>query len=128
MKKNMKTGIIAGLAIVLLAVVIVGIGRSVATKEGSTLKNQKQKGLSFENASIEYKDKLSTFTVDVYNETDKTVNVKKIDITLKNKDNDSITLNYELGNLQADEGRKIIIDNIDYDLTGYTNITYKIHK
>ena len=127
MRKMGKKSIIMGLAIVVLAIVIYGIGRSLASPN-TEYKATKVSGLSFENPSITYKKELSTFTVDVYNENKKTYTMKSIDIILTNKNKESITLNYEISSLEADEGRKIIISKIDYDLREYTKINYKINK
>ncbi len=127
MKKNNKKRIIMGLFAIVLVVLIYGIGKSLATPN-STLKNQKVDGLSFENATIDYTNKLSTFTVDVYNENKKVYNMKSINIILKKDDNDKVTLTYEIDKLESDEGRKIIIDQIDYNLDGYKQIKYKINK
>ena len=128
MKNMNKKRIIIGLAAVLvLAVVIYSVGRSLATP-ASQSKIENVDGLLFENANVEYEDKLSTFTVDVYNENKKTYNMKSIDITLTNKKKESITLTYEIDSLEANEGRKIIISKIDYDLRDYNKISYKVNK
>jgi len=127
MKKMKKKGIIIGVAIVVLAIVIYGVGRSLASTNNQ-IKTVKEDGLSFENASVVYKNKQSTFTVDVYNENKNTYEMESIDIILKNKDKETITLNYDIDSLESDEGMKIIISNIDYDLTEYNNISYKINK
>lgn len=126
-KNNKKKGIIIGLLAVILVVMIYGIGKSLATSN-SVFKTQKVEGLSFENADINYDNKLSTFTVDVYNENKKVYKMKSIDVILKKDKNDKVTLTYEIDKLEADEGRKIIIDRIDYNLLGYTKIEYKINK
>ena len=127
MKKMKKKGIIIGVAIVVLAIVIYGVGRSLASTSNQ-IKTVKEDGLSFENASVVYKNKQSTFTVDVYNENKNTYEMESIDIILKNKDKETITLNYDIDSLESDEGMKIITSNIDYDLTEYNNISYKINK
>ena len=54
--------------------------------------------------------------------------MKSINIILKKDDNDKVTLTYEIDKLESDEGRKIIIDQIDYNLDGYKQIKYKINK
>ena len=127
MGKIKKKGIITGLLAIVLVIIVLGVGKSFASNDG-VFKTQKIDGLSFENAEIQYDNKLSTFTVDVYNENKKEYNMKSIDIILKNQEKDTITLNYVIDNLKADEGRKIIIDKIDYDLSSYTKIKYRINK
>ena len=125
-KINKKRIIIGCLAIVLI-VLVYGIGQSLA-KPNSTFKNQKVDGLFFENASVEYDKKLSVFTVDVYNENKEAIAMKSIDIILKKDKNDKVTLTYEIEKLESDEGRKIIIDKIDYNLKGYNQVKYRINK
>lgn len=127
MKNMNKKRIIIGVAVLVLAIVIYGVGRSLASPNSQS-KTVKVDGLLFENASVEYKNKLSTFTVDVYNENKKTVNMESIDVVLTNKKNESVTLTYEIESLEADEGRKIIISRIDYDLRDYNKIKYIINK
>ena len=127
MKNMNKKRIIIGVAVLVLAIVIYGVGRSLASPNSQS-KPVKVDGLSFENASVTYKKKMSTFTVDVYNENKKTVNMESIDVVLTNKKNESVTLTYEIESLEADEGRKIIISRIDYDLRDYNKIKYIINK
>ena len=124
-KLNMKRIMMAGVAVLVLVVAIFCIGKSLAKPDDKTLKDRKIDGLSFENAEITYSKKLSAFTVDVYNENKDTYKVKSIDIILKNKDGNKVTLN---SNLESKEGRKSIIEKIDYDLRNYTKVSYKINK
>ena len=129
MKKNNKRIIIGVISVIVLAVVIITVGKSLADPSSGYLKNQKIDGLSFENASIEYKNDLSTFTVDVYNENNKTIKIENINIILKNDDDKTITLiDDSLGSLESNEGRKLIIEGIDYDLSSYNKVEYKINK
>ena len=127
-KLNKKRIIMAGVAVIVLVVAIIGIGKSLADPKSGYLKDKKVEGLSFENASIEYKKKLSTFTVEVYNENKDTFKVKSIDIILKDDKDNKITLNQKINDLESKEGRKIIIDKIDYDLSNYTKVSYKLNK
>ena len=115
-------------SLILITIIIVGlIGTSLASPNSST-KIQNVDGLSFENATIEYNKKYSTFTVDVYNENKTTYNMKSIDITLIKNNDDKVTLTYQIDSLESDEGRKIIIDRIEYDLSEYSKIKYKVNK
>lgn len=125
--KNGKRIVIMGLAVVVLAVVILLVGNSVATSATQS-KTEKVEGLLFENASVLYDSGYSTFTVDVYNEEKEVYKLKSIDIILVNENNDKVTLTYEISNLEVDEGRQIIIDMIDYDLSSYSNISYRINR
>lgn len=127
MKNNLKKRIIVGFSIIVLVIVVYGVGKSLAFPNSAS-KNEKVKGLSFENANVLFENNLSTFTVDVYNETKSTYTMKNIEIKLTNKDNESISLQYDIDSLESNEGRKIIINKIDYDLRKYTKISYKINK
>ena len=129
MKKNSNKRIIIGLGIVVLAVVVtVVLKASFAKPDNNKLKNQTINGLSFENASIEYKDNNSTFTVDVYNENKKTFKVKTIDIILENDLEEQVRLTENIDDLESDEGRKLIVTMTDYDLTKFNKVTYKLNK
>ena len=129
MKKfNTKRIMIAGVAVLVLVVAVIGIGKSLADPKSGYLKDKKIDGLSFENASIEYKKKLSTFSVELYNENNETYKIKSVDIILKNDKGDKITLTQNINDLESSEGRKIIIEKIDYDLSNYTKVSYKINK
>ena len=127
-KKSKKVLVIALIAFVLVGLIVFGI--SYALKDdGNFLHNQKVNGLSFENAKVEYKNDKSDFSVIVYNENEDTMNVKSIEIQMIDKDNKEVSMVVELdGALESDEGRKIIIDNIDYDLSDYNKISYTINK
>ena len=46
------------------------------------LRNQTVEGLSMEDASLEYKDGVSTFTANVYNESGDVYNLKTINVIL----------------------------------------------
>jgi len=127
MKKIKNKRIVIGLAVVVLSLVVVLIGTSLATPNSQS-KIEKVDGLSFENAYIENNGEYSTFTVDVYNENKTTYTMQSIDIILEDKDSNKVTLTYEITGLESDEGRKIIIERIDYDLSGYSNISYEINK
>lgn len=126
-KKNKKPlTIISSLIIALLVVFIVG--KSLSDPNSGYLKNQVVEGLSFENAEIVYEEGISTFTVEVYNENDTTIDLKTISINLKNIDGDITTLIGYIGeSLKPQEG-KLITASIDDDLTDSNNLEYVINK
>lgn len=127
--KNKKQKIIA-LSIsllVVLIVLVVNIGISFAYKD-NYLKNRKIDGLSFENASIEYKNGISTFSVDIYNENNKSYELSNI--TFKFKDNNGKITTLVEDNLEpfeSTEGRKII-KTTNNDLTNSVSLEYVINK
>lgn len=127
-KRRRVIALFSAVFIIVLAVVLIKTGKSMASTDTSVLRNQKVDGLTFENATLEYKDGITTFTVDVYNETKKTYKLKNVDINFVQEDGQKITLlGYTGESLESDEGRKITA-SVDIDLTASTNIEYKINK
>lgn len=130
MKKYLnKKRILMGMTAFFLLVIIVCVGKSLATSKTQG-KMVKLDGLSFENPSVSYSSskQYSTFSVDVYNETKETMELDSIDIVLTNNKGNVIRLTQEIDKLEADEGRKIIIERVAYDLREYKDITYEINK
>ena len=123
--KRILLGVIG--AFILVGIVVFGISYAL-TGDDNFLKNQKVDGLSFENAKVEYKDGTSTFTVVVYNENNDTYNVESIDIDLKGKNKETVSMNADLGgSLESDEGRLITVTT-DKNITDMVSLEYKINK
>ena len=128
LNKQAKRGLLSGILIIVVAVVIIFVGKSIATGDSSILRNQTVDGLSFENGTLEYKDGVSTYTVDVYNEKKDKVTLKNIEINFKQEDGNEITLTGYVGNsLESDEGKKMQA-SVDIDLTNSTDIEFNIVK
>lgn len=128
LNKQAKRGLLSGILIIVVAVVIIFVGKSIATTDSSILRNQTVDGLSFENGTLEYKDGVSTYTVDVYNEKKDKVTLKNIEINFKQEDGNEITLTGYVGNsLESDEGKKMQA-SVDIDLTNSTDIEFNIVK
>lgn len=130
MKGNNKSKYTLFIIIGLFVIIGLGaLGISFALKdEGNFLKNQKVDGLSFENAKVEYKDKVSTFSVIVYNENEDKYDVESIDIQLKDKDGKDVVLTSNIDMpLETDEGR-LISATIDSDITDMKSLKYVINK
>ena len=126
--KKAKIGLLSGVLIIVVAVVIIFVGKSMATTDSSILRNQTVGGLSFENATLEYKEGVSTYTVDVYNEEKDKITLKNIEIDFKQSDGTTITLTGYVGNsLESDEGKKMQA-SVDLDLTNSTDIEFNIVK
>ena len=66
-KENKKTAIILG-SIFLVVIAGLIIRNTLSDPNTGYLRNQTVEGLSMEDASLEYKDGVSTFTANVYNE------------------------------------------------------------
>ena len=128
LNKKARTGLLSGVLIIVVAVVIIFVGKSMATTDSSILRNQTVEGLSFESATLEYKDGVTTYTVDVYNENKEKVSLKNIEINFKQEDDTYITLTGYIGNsLDSDEGKKMQA-SVDLDLTKSTDIEFNIVK
>lgn len=128
LNKKARIGLLSGVLIIVVAVVIIFVGKSIASTDSSILRNQTVGGLSFENATLEYKDGVTTYTVDVYNENKEKVSLKNIEINFKQEDDTYITLTGYIGNsLDSDEGKKMQA-SVDLDLTNSTDIEFNIVK
>ena len=128
LNKKARMGLLSGVLIIVVAVVIIFVGKSIASTDSSILRNQTVEGLSFENAILEYKDGVTTYTVDVYNENKEKVSLKNIEINFKQEDDTYITLTGYIGNsLDSDEGKKMQA-SVDLDLTNSTDIEFNIVK
>ena len=128
LNKKARIGLLSGVLIIVVAVVIIFVGKSMATTDSSILRNQTIEGLSFESATLEYKDGVTTYTVDVYNENKEKVSLKNIEINFKQEDDTYITLTGYIGNsLDSDEGKKMQA-SVDIDLTNSTDIEFNIVK
>ena len=130
MENNSKSKNI--LALVIIAFIMIGIivfGVSYALKDnGDFLRNQKVNGLSFENAKVEYKNDTSNFSVIVYNENDESLDIKSIEVILKDKDNKETSMIVDIDDiLETDEGR-LITASVDKDITDMKSLEYKINK
>ena len=118
--------ILGSLLIVFLVVFLVG--RTIADPNSGYLRNQSVDNLSFENANLVYENGITTFTVEVYNESGENYSLKNISINLKNDSNDITTLVGYIGEeLETDEG-KLITASIDKDLTDSTSLEYVVNK
>jgi len=125
-KKNKIPTLI--LSLVILVGTIFLVGRSFADPNSGYLRNQTVDGLSFENASLVYENGITTFTVEVYNESGDTYSLKNISINLKDKDGTVTTLIGYMGeSLDSDEA-KLISASIDQDLSSSVSLEYVINK
>ena len=128
LKSKEIKGLIGALIIVVIGIVLVTVGKSISTEDSSVLRNQIVENLSFENAEITCNSGICTYTVDVYNESGSTYELKTIDINLKQEDESIITLVGYIGDkLETEEGKKITA-SIDKDISNSTNVEYVINK
>lgn len=126
---NTKTKTTVGIiGVMLVAVLAITIGTSLADTESNYLKNQKIDGISFEDANVVYKDGVSTITVNIYNTNKDKYNIKTITMNFKDNEGKTITLVSYVGDpLEADEGRQITA-SIDKNITESVNLEYVINK
>ena len=128
--KNNKQliGLISITFVVVIAIVLIVVGKSLASVDSSILRNQKVDGLSFENGELVCETGICTFTVDVYNENQDTYRLKSININFKQEDNSVVTLVGYIGEiLETEEGRKVTA-SIDKDISNSVDLKYSINN
>ena len=126
-EKSKKPIIIIG-SLPILMIVVFLIGRSVADPNSGYLRNQSVDGLSFENAELVYENGITTFTVEVYNESGDIYNLKDISIQLTDEADKVTTLVGYIGeSLDVDEAKRITA-SIDQDLSSSVNLEYVVNK
>lgn len=125
--KKYELLIILSIILVLIFIIYI-IGKSTADPNSGYLKNQTVDNLSFENAEIIYGDGISTFQVEVYNESDDIYSLKNISIKFTDKDNnETILIGYIGESLEKDEAKQIEA-SIDKDLNDSVSLEYIINK
>lgn len=125
-KNNKRTAIILG-SIFLVVVAGLIIRNTLSNPNTGYLRNQTVEGLSMEDASLEYKDGVSTFTANVFNESGDVFNLKTIEVILESKSKTTTLTGYIGETLEKEEGRVLRI-SIDQDLSDSEKLTYKINK
>ncbi len=125
-KNNKRTAIILG-SIFLVVVAGLIIRNTLSDPNTGYLRNQTVEGLSMEDASLEYKDGVSTFTANVFNESGDVFNLKTIEVILESKSKTTTLTGYIGETLEKEEGRVLRI-SIDQDLSDSEKLTYKINK
>ncbi len=125
-KENKRTAILLG-SIFLVVVAGLIVRNTLSNPNTGYLRNQTVDGLSMEDASLEYKDGVSTFTANVYNESGEVYNLKTINVILEGKDKTTTLTGYIGETLEKDEG-KVLRISIDQDLSDSDKLTYKINK
>ena len=125
-KENKKQAIILG-SVFLVVIVGLIIGRSFSNPNSGYLRNQTVDGLSFEDATLEYKDGVTTFEAKVYNESGSEYTLKTINVILDSSSRTTTLTGYIGESLESEEG-KILRISIDDDLSDSSKLTYKINK
>ena len=129
LSKNQKIGILVGIVGILLIGLTVTLMPSLSSTETGYLSDQTIDGLSFEKASLEVINGVSTYTVEVTNDLDKDYSLKNINIIFKDTSGNEIEtlLGYIGDKLKVGE-TKLIDASIDKELTDIGSIKYVINK
>ena len=126
-EKSKKPIVIIGSLLIIMIVTFL-VNKSVADPNSGYLRNQTVDGLSFENANLVYENGMTTFTVEVYNESGDIYTLKNISVNLKDESNTVTTLVGYIGeSLDIDEA-KLITASIDQDLSSSVNLEYVVNK
>ena len=126
-KENFKTVLTLFSLFVVSGVLLILAGRSLGDPNSTILREQEVDGLVFKNATIEYVEGITTFTVEVEN-TLEDMNLRYINIDFKDE-NDNITrLVGYIGDSIKSKETKLIVASVDKDITNSIDITYSINK
>lgn len=131
MSRNQKKLLMSGILCLLLVVGITSLRYTVATPESMgnmTFRDQVVSGLSIEGASIESKGGITTFTAEVYNDTNEVYNLKTISIEVSDEEGSKTTLIGYIGeSLEIDEARYLKA-SIDKDVIDPITVKYVINQ
>jgi hypothetical protein len=127
MNKNTKNLIISAFVLG-LGILLILIGNSLASTDTTILKNQVVDNLSFENATLEYTNNVSTFKVEVTNDNADTYNLKYIEINFKDSSDKVSKLIGYIGEVIASGETRKITASIDKDITDSVSLEYSIIK
>jgi len=127
LKENKKLLVLLS-SLIVVSIVVFIIGRTLADPNTGYLRNQTVEGLSFENANLVYENGITTFTVEVYNESGDIYSLKNISINLKAENNDVTTLIGYIGETLEKDEAKYITASIDQDLSSSVNLEYIVNK
>jgi len=126
-RENFKTVLTLFSLFVVSGMLLILAGRSLGDSNSTILREQEVDGLVFKNATIEYVEGITTFTVEVEN-TLEDMNLRYININFKDE-NDNITrlVGYIGDNIKSKE-TKLVVASVDKDITNSIDITYSINK
>ena len=127
MSKNTKNLIISAFVLG-LGILLILIGNSLASTESTILKDQVVDNLSFENATLEYANNVSTFKVEVTNDNTEAYNLKYIEINFKDSSDKVTKLIGYIGEEIASGETREITASIDKNITDSVSLEYSIVK
>jgi hypothetical protein len=126
-KENFKTVLTLFSLFVVSGVLLILAGRSLGDPNSTILREQEVDGLVFKNATIEYVEGITTFTVEVEN-TLEDMNLRYININFKDENENNTRLVGYIGDSIKSKETKLIVASIDKDITNSIDITYSINK
>ena len=126
-KENFKTVLTLFSLFVVSGVLLILAGKSLGDPNSTILREQEVDGLVFKNATIEYVEGITTFTVEVEN-TLEDMNLRYIDINFKDENENSTRLVGYIGDSIKSKETKLIVASVDKDITNSIDITYSINK
>ena len=126
-KENFKTVVTLFSLFVVSGMLLILAGRSLGDPNSTILREQEVDGLVFKNATIEYVEGITTFTVEVEN-TLEDMNLRYININFKDENENSTRLVGYIGDSIRSKETKLIVASVDKDITNSIDITYSINK
>ena len=126
-RENFKTVVTLFSLFVVSGMLLILAGRSLGDPNSTILREQEVDGLVFKNATIEYVEGITTFTVEVEN-TLEDMNLRYIDINFKDENENSTRLVGYIGDSIKSKETKLIVASVDKDITNSIDITYSINK
>ncbi len=126
-RENFKTVVTLFSLFVVSGMLLILAGRSLGDPNSTILREQEVDGLVFKNATIEYVEGITTFTVEVEN-TLEDMNLRYININFKDENENSTRLVGYIGDSIKSKETKLIVASVDKDITNSIDITYSINK
>ena len=126
-RENFKTVLTLFSLFVVSGMLLLLAGRSLGDPNSTILREQEVDGLVFKNATIEYNEGITTFTVEVEN-TLEDMNLRYININFKDENDNSTRLIGYIGDNIKSKETKLIVASVDKDITNSIDITYSINK
>ena len=124
-----KNKIILGIcSIFIIGVAIMLLGVSYSSTESGYLKDQTVSGLSFKNANLTTDNGVSTYTVQVSNDSEESYSLKTISIIFTDNSNNKTALSGYIGNELSASETKVMQASIDVELTDIVSVEYVINK
>ena len=126
--KNNKRLITLLSSLIVITVVVYIVGRTLADPNTEFLRNRSVDNLSFENAELVYENGITTFTVEIYNESGETYSLKNISINFTDENDEVTTLIGYIGETLEKDESKLITASIDKDLSSSVSLDYVLNK